>query len=146
VTWNGQLLAEVQVLDGALCGALPGDAPQVLATGADVRSFTDRLLRAFARAAGLTFPRADAQGADGAGADRAAASRPAAIGNAALGRSAESLRAVVAHARLTPEEYSALGGPTSAVGDETEGAATADDVVRIVAAQEGSRPLPGRPD
>jgi hypothetical protein len=49
-------------------------------------------------------------------------------------------------ARLTAEEYSALGEPAAAAGGEGEGAATADDVVRISAAADRNWPHPGRPD
>ena len=146
ITWNGRLLAEVQLVGDVLQGALVGASPADLAAPADVKVFSDQLLRAWLRMAGLSNPRAIESDGDPIAA-RTSASRHAANGMAALTRPAgESLRATAAAARLTPEEYSALGDPTSAVGGEAEGAVTADDVARIVAAQESSWPLPGRPD
>lgn len=146
ITWNGRLLAEVHLVADVLQGTLVGGSPGALAAPADVRMFSDQLLRTYLRVAGLSNPRAADSGV-GPIAARDPASRHAANGTGALMRPVgESLRATTAAARLTPEEYSALGEPTSAVGGTTDGAVTADDVARIVAAQESSWPLPGRPD
>lgn len=146
ITWNGRLLAEVHSMADALQGTIAGGQPCALAAPADLRQFSDQLVRTYMRLAGLSHVRPAEPGND-PGAEREAVSRHAAAGTGASTRPAgDSLRMAAASARLSPEEYSALGGPTSAVGGEADGAVTADDVARIVAAQEGSWPLPGRPD
>ncbi len=146
ITWNGHLLAEVKVVDGGLHGILADGVASALVAPIDVRMFSDQLLRSYARLAGLTIIRPDADSAP-ALPEREVASRHAANGRSGHAReTGESLRSVAAAARLSPEEYSALGGPTLAVGGETEGAATADDVARIVAAQESPWLHPGRTD
>lgn len=142
ITWNGQPLAEVMLVAGVLHGSC-GGASVVLGAAADVRSFFDGILRAYARAAGLSILR-PTDTADAAP-ERDAATRRAANGSGPMRGVGDSLRAVAASARLTPEEYSALGGPTSAVGGEVDGA-VADDVARLVSAREENWPLPGRPD
>lgn len=146
ITWHGQLLAEVHVLADALQGSIAGGLPCALAAPADVRQFADQLVRAYMRLAGLHHERAAGPATAGGSAHEAVTRRTAA-GTGAPGRPAgDSLRMAAAAARLSPEEYSALGEPTSAVGGEADCAVTADDVARIVAVQEGSWPLPGRPD
>jgi hypothetical protein len=138
ITWNGHLLADVQLADGALRGSLIDGAPCALSGPADVRTFFDRILRAYARAAGLSVRGVEAADAS-PGADRDPTAR-------VVGRSGVSLRSAVSSARLTPEEYSALGGPTSSADCGADGTTTADDVARIVAVQESSWRLPGRPE
>jgi hypothetical protein len=139
IHWQGHLLGEVAVRDGALQGTHADGSVCALAAPADVRAFSDRLLRRYAHVAGLLLPRSDAAGATSPGRD--AVARHAADRGGAGKSGVDSLRSVVAAARLSPEEYSALGGPTSEVGGETEDAATADSMVaRIVAAQEGPWP------
>lgn len=118
VTWNGHVLAECWLADGGLHGAVPDTDARGFALPSDLRPFSDHLLRRYARVAGLTAVRGETQRA---GDDMARPER------------GDGLRAVAAAARLTGAEIEALtrGG----VGDD---AATADDVVRIVAAQEGA--------
>lgn len=146
ISWNGHVLAEVHVAEGALHGKLPDGSAHVLAAPPVVRSFCDQVLRGHAQLVGLVIRRGDSDGPPPV-AERGATLPQAGIGQGGRARpSRDSLRSVAAASRLTPEEYNALGGPTPEVGSGVEGAATADDVARIVAAQEGSWPLPGRPD
>jgi hypothetical protein len=126
ITWNGQTLAEVRADADALRGTLPDGSECALSAPADVGAFSNRLLRGYSRLAGLVFAKRSAAGGD----DDAAALRvPAAR------TGLDGLRAAAAAARLTPEEHSALGAPTSAVGDAAERAAMASDLARIAAAQ-----------
>ncbi len=143
ITWNGQTLAEVEVTDARLRAILPDGGVRTLTVPSDVRCFVDAVLRGYARHAGLCIEgREDPLAAPPAS---SAAPRVAVPARGTATRAAgDSLRSVLASARLTPEEYSALGVPTSAVGGEAE--AFADDVARSVAAQPRSWPLPGRTD
>lgn len=144
ITWNGQWLAEVHVVDGALFGIAADGVRHALMAASDARAFADLLLRSYAQLAGLPTARATESG--GAASGRDAAARTAAKGGVGGSRGATgSLRSIAAAARLTPEEYSALGGPASEAGGETEGVAMAEDM-RGVAADEISWPLPGRSD
>lgn len=141
VTWQGRVLAEVVARDGGLAGSVHGHAERPIVTQADVREFIDQIVRRFAALAGL----GDTGRGDGGGGPVApiGRTREEAGGGGLLGRStgkgqsSDSLRATLAGARLSPEEYSALGGPTRGVGGGAEVAGVADDVVRIVSAQEG---------
>jgi hypothetical protein len=120
ITWNGQTLAEVRADADALRGTLPDGSECALS------AFSNRLLRGYSRLAGLVFGKRSAAGGDeDAAAPRAPTNRTGLDG----------LRAAAAAARLTPEEHSALGAPTSAVGDAAERAAMASDLARIAAAQ-----------
>ncbi|MBL8753222.1 MAG: hypothetical protein JNK15_07970 [Planctomycetes bacterium] len=145
ITWHGHPLAEVVVVAGNLIGTSGDGRSITLATAMDLRTFSDRILRVYAQRAGLAIERPDPVAASEA-AEQDTAPRHAGSGrNGAVARS-DSLRSVAAAARLSPEEYSALGSPTSAVGGEAEGAAVADDVARIVAAQESPWAPRGRTD
>jgi hypothetical protein len=136
IRWRGQALGEVRVMGECLVGVDSDGISHDLPSVRHARVFGDRLLRAFARGAGLNI---EAIGADPDPASmRDSGTRLAVGGRSASTRGSGSLRSTLAAAQLSPEEYSALGGPTSAVGGEAEGAVTADDVARIVAAQEGS--------
>jgi len=126
ITWNGQTLAEVRADADALRGTLPDGSECALSAPADVGAFSNRLLRGYSRLAGLVFAKRSAAGGDD---DAAALRAPAAR------TGLDGLRAAAAAARLTPEEHSALGAPTSAVGDAAERAAMASDLARIAAAQ-----------
>ena len=126
ITWNGQTLAEVRADADALRGTLPDGSECALSAPADVGAFSNRLLRGYSRLAGLVFAKRSAAGGDD---DAAALRAPAAR------TGLDGLRAAAAAARLTPEEHSALGAPTSAVGDVAERAAMASDLARIAAAQ-----------
>lgn len=135
IRWKGHSLGEVVVRGDCLHGTLADGVDCPLATASDVRTFSDRLLRCFLRVAGLTIPsapRANGRRSDG---DNAAVSRHTVDRHGIHKPLVESLRSAAAAARLSPEEYSALGSPASEAGGETEAAATADDVARIVSAQ-----------
>jgi hypothetical protein len=131
ITWRDQTLAEVRTAADALHGTLPDGSEHALSRPADVGVFSNRLLRGYSRLAGLVFEKR--VGASGGADEDGAAVRQAADRDARDAR--DGLRAAAAAARLTPEEHSALGAPTSAVGDETERAAMASDLDRIAAAQ-----------
>ena len=139
IQWHGSTLGEIRLTNGCLLGVDADGVTHDLPSVRHAHAFGDRLLRAFVRNAGLAIEQAAV-----AGADRASASNPAtrlaACGRSGVPRGAETLRTTLAAAQLSPEEYSALGGPASAAGGEADGAVTADDVARIVAAQEGSWP------
>lgn len=139
ISWRGRPLGEVQQVDGGLRAAAEG-FDRVLFGPADVRAFVDHLLRTQIALAGLVRTDDGPVLGGGEGATRSAPS-PRSMAR----RGGESLRATVAAAALSTEEYSALGGPASAAGGETGGAATADDVARIVAAQESPWLPPRRP-
>jgi hypothetical protein len=142
ITWHGRLLGEVCSADGGLRGCGADGIGHSLLSPRDVREFGDRLVRRYADLAGLAF-----EGASPACAP-AARSREEEVGSGGATRGApvamggETLRSTLSSARVTPEEYSALGGPARLAGGGTEVAGVADDVVRIVAAQEGSWAAP----
>jgi hypothetical protein len=145
ISWQGRPLGEVRLVHGVL-HAVPAEGPaRELASASDVRHVADQFLRHYAKHAGLTMAQSTAANASAASL-REAAPRHAAHGSSGPSRNGESLRSVLAAARLSPEEYSALGGPASVAGGEADGAAVADDVVRIVSAQESSWSPPRRPD
>lgn len=135
IRWRGRLLGEVAVRDGALHATSADGQGQLLAAPSDLRQISDRLLRSFTQVAGLALSRAE-----DASATRAPnlddASRYAGERSAPARLPGDSLRSVVAASRLSSEEYSALGGSTSAVDGETEGAAVPGDIARIVATPE----------
>ena len=145
ISWQGRLLAEVRLVDGVLRAEVGGAAPSELSIASDVRSFGDLLLRRFVELAGLNKEQMPA--VDACASTRGAASRLAANGRSAGVRSdTDSLRSVAAAARLSPEEYSALGGPASAAGGETGAAVPADgDEDSLAAAQDGPWPPTRRP-
>ncbi|MBM3962968.1 MAG: hypothetical protein FJ306_13865 [Planctomycetes bacterium] len=126
ITWNGQTLAEVRADANALRGTLPDGSECALSAPADVGAFSNRLLRGYSRLAGLVFAKRSAAGGDE---DAAALRAPAAR------TGLDGLRAAAAAAQLTQQEHSALGAPTSAVGDAAERAAMTSDLARIAAAQ-----------
>ena len=145
ISWRGRSLAEVRLVDGIMQATLADGSQRDLLGVADVKPFIDLLLRQFAALAGLSHTQRPAAG--GSNPARDPASRHAANGrNGALRTPAESLRSAAAAARLSPEEYSALGGPALAAGGDTEAAAMADDDDSGVAAQDGPWPPPRRPD
>ena len=139
ISWRGRTLGEIRLVDGCLVGADEDGASHALISVRHAHAFGDRLLRAFARQSGLAIEHAAMTDAERAPV-RDPATRLAAGSRSGTPRGGESLRSTLAAAQLSPEEYSALGGLASAAGGEAEGAVTADDVVRIVAAQEGSWP------
>ncbi len=134
ITWRGHRLGEVLVRAEGLIGVVPGAAEIVLAEARDVRSFADRLLRGY-----LTAREPGAGSTGGSASVREGLSSPSSANRAeARAASHASIRSTLAAARLSPEEYSALGGPDSGPGAVSAGAA--DDVARIVAAQESPWP------
>lgn len=134
ITWRGHRLGEVVVRAEGLIGSAPGAEDVVLAEARDVRGFADRLLR------GYLAVREPGAGSPGAAAIvREGHSSPSSAKRAeARAASQGSIRSTLAAARLSPEEYSALGGPDE--GPAAVSAGAADDVARIVAAQESPWP------
>jgi len=145
ITWQGRFLGQVVSAEGSL-QAIEGDGTRrPLLTAADVRGFCDLLVRRYAVFAGLVSPAgrspvATANARDDGGAT--ARDQGGAIGRATRPAAGDSLRSSLAAARLSPEEYSALGGldrPGSARSDASgEAAGVGDDEARIVAARDGS--------
>lgn len=145
VTWQGQVLGEVRQVGGALRAFTADGRERAIQSASDVRGFGDQLLRRYALLAGLSSESGESGDADaGAASARHPAARQAAGGRGATSRGGDGLRASMVAARVSPEEFSALGSPASAVGGEAGGAATADDVARLVAAQENPWPPPRR--
>lgn len=136
IRWRGRLLGEVVVKDGALHTTSADGQAGVLAATSDLRQFSDRLLRSFVQVAGLTLSRAeDASATRAPNIDAVPRHASDRSGNARL--PGDSLRSVAATSRVSPEEFSALGGSTSAVDGETERVAVPGDIAKIVAAPEG---------
>ncbi len=141
ITWRGRPLASVLVEAEGLIGVGASGERSPLAHERDVRTFADGILRTYlavrdpeVRPPSIDPTRSPSDSATGnpqGGSSSPATSRP-------LSRHAlqNSLRSSLASARLSPEEYSALGGSTGPVGHGTGSSAAADDVARIVAAQE----------
>jgi len=140
ISWNGQHLAEVRESGGALHGVLSDGSSCTLAAPADVGAFSNRVLRSYSQLAGIVIRKRAATAPSRDHESNSTASRHAARG---LGKppraSAEGLRAAAAAARLSPEEHSALGGLASSAGGESEYAALAGDLKRIVAATDAGR-------
>lgn len=132
ITWRGHLLGELRAVDGALLAGAATGAVRDLREMRDVRWFCDQLMRAFAREAGLESP-TEAIPPEPPRAAETAPRFSAAPRHAAQGRrpsGADSLRATLAAARLSPEEYSALGAPAASAGDSAEGSHVAEDGTR----------------
>lgn len=142
VTWRGHRLGEVAVRAEGLVATAAGGDELMLAEAGDVRSFADRVVRAYMAARKLDVT---VRPAEGRSHGREGTS-PSANANRAAARTAslDSMRSTLAAARLSSEEYSALGGVGDADADDPAGAA--DDVARIVAAQEGTWPPPRASD
>ena len=139
ITWQGRFLGQVVSSDGVL-QAIDGDGTRrSLLTAADVRVFCDMLVRRYAVFAGLV----SSTGRTMATAPTASVANVrdevvAGGGRGAKPPAGDSLRSSMAQARLSPEEYSALGGLDRGLDRRTEATGVGDDVARIVAAQEGS--------
>jgi hypothetical protein len=135
IGWNGKLLGEVRTVGGALVASAATGVVRDLRDMRDVHRFGDQLLRAYVRHAEIDLG------------DHAAAEEPSYLGHAgtsmvsdegrfsatrhAVGdrRSSsdvESLRSSLAAAKLSPEEYSALGEPASVAGPIIEGSVARD--------------------
>lgn len=139
ISWNGNVLGDVRTVGGALVASAATGVVRELRDLRDVRRFGDQLLRAFVRSAELDLGKGrDAEardteqsshsgrnGASAATNGRSAAARHAA-GDRREAPAGESLRSSLAEAKLTPEEYSALGEPASVAGTIT-GASLAKD-------------------
>lgn len=132
ITWQGRVLGEVVSVGGQIRAVCQGGAPIDVHDSRDVRSFADQLLRRFAVFAGLTRPGPAPGESVQAGASR--------TGRAEAG----SLRATLAAARLSPEEYSALDGGRNGVGGATWIAGRIDDAA--LAADPGRSPASPSPD
>lgn len=146
ITWQGRLLGRVVWADGDLLGVDADGAQRPLCAAADVRRFVDRMLRSYARLAGIGVPAAAAAaGSATCGDATRAASAPDDVACNAQGAGG-SLRATMSAARLSTEEYNALGGATGVASGATEGGNVADDVARIVAARESPWSTPRRTD
>lgn len=141
ISWNGQHLAEVRESGGTLHGVLSDGSSCALAAPADVGAFSNRVLRSYSQLAGIVIQkRATPVPAPRDEETNTAAPRLAANGHGWPPRaSVEGLRAAAAAARLSPEEHSALGGLASSAGGESEYAALAGDLARIVAATDAGR-------
>jgi hypothetical protein len=116
VLWQGHLLGRLVVQGGVLVGHAADGVAAPLLTMADARAFGDRLMR---RHGELVEQSAGMPG----------------LGKLAVRAADESLRASLRSARVSAEEYSALGGPVRHAGGETEDAGGARDGGRIVGAE-----------
>lgn len=116
LSWHGQVLGRLLVQGGVLVGQAADGMSVPLLTLADARAFGDRLLR---RHGELVEQSAGMPG----------------LGKLAVRAADESLRASLRSARVSAEEYSALGGPVRHAGGETEDAGGARDGGRIVGAE-----------
>lgn len=146
ITWQGRELGRVAVAEGALWGFDVDGARLALRGTGETHRFVDRLLRRYACLNGLSVDAGAGHGARRAAtADRDAepaahvdtvdTGAPAMAGPHADGD--DSLRATLSTARLSAEEYSALGGPTAVGAVDAEHGNIADDVARIVTAKSG---------
>jgi hypothetical protein len=144
VTWQGHALGEILVEGGRLVGQCAAGDRFELASRNELRVFGDRLLRHFSRAAGVLAPSAAAEshspGLSGA------APRHAAYGRSGLAGPGHGLRAALMAARLSQEEYSALGGSALAADGEPGAAVVAGDGPKAVAGSDVSWPTARCPD
>ena len=142
ITWSGRPLGTVRVVGSSLVASAATGVVRELRAAADVRSFGDQLLRAYAQHArlGLGVPpeRTHDPRSAAATSDRTAATRQTAglrhdvaerggAADAAVGdEPGESLRSSLAASRISPEEHSALGGAASSAAPLPE-ASVAED-------------------
>jgi len=147
-TWQGRLLGRIEIDAGELCGFDVQGERHPMRGSAEVRRFVDRLLRRYSYLAGLG-PACDGErGGPKAGAHEEAADALAAGNPGARTGRGGNLRSTLS-TRLSDEEYSALGAPTSAAAGPAAGAShslgaegaeprnVADDIARIVSAKSG---------
>jgi hypothetical protein len=137
ILWNGRELGDVRVAGGRLVGHALGLGPLDLVDGRSLRVFGDRLLRAYVCEAGLPIGDSARSGGESAEA-RAAAPRHAAAGRLAPPRGGESLRSSLAAARLSPEEYSALGDSAVSAGSDAEPFVAENDKARSAPGSTGN--------
>lgn len=135
LTWRGRLLGRLEVCDGDLVGVDAHDVRQPVSHPDDVRRFVDGLLRRFSLLAGLGGAPIDGDDDRPAGVTVRDEFVVAPAESVRTG-SSESLRSTLSTARLSAEEYSALGAPTAAGGGSAE--YSADEVARIVTAKSGA--------
>jgi len=140
ISWNGNSLGEVRSVGSSLVASAATGVVGDLRDMRDVRRYGDQLLRAFVRHAELDLGNglapeeethsgrsvaASATESDRFSATRPAVTRPAVtrqeVGDRWNSSDGESLRSSLAAARLSPEEYSALGDPASVAGPIAEG-------------------------
>jgi hypothetical protein len=148
-TWQGRLLGRIEIDAGELCGFDVHGERHAMRGSAEVRRFVDRLLRRYSYLAGLESACDGERRAPAAGADEVAADPSPAAGNkgSRTGRGG-NLRSTLS-TRLSDEEYSALGAPTSEAAGSAAGSSdalgaegaephnVADDIARIVSAKSG---------
>lgn len=141
ISWNGNLLGDVRTVGGALVASSATGVVRDLRELRDVRRFGDQLLRAYVRHAELDLDlgRSDSRMEPSANCDhipsrstapadsngRFAATRHA-VGDRRGSSNGESLRSSLAAAKLSPEEYSALGDPASVAGAISDGSVAKD--------------------
>ena len=154
ITWNGLLLGEVRTVGGALVASAATGVVRDLRDLRDVHRFADQLLRAYvahaeldldssfgsttfgSSAFGSSDPAGQALASDtchfnqpapamGSEVDRFSATRHA-VGDRSNSSNGESLRSSLAAARLSPEEYSALGDPALVAGSNPGGSVAND--------------------
>jgi hypothetical protein len=145
ITWSGRLLGEVWSVEGELRAVTADGLQSTLSGAGEIRAFADQLMRQYMKAADVASGRASPEPASaeaGGGKHRGAPGGR----SSSVKAGDESLRSSLAAARLSPEEYSALGGSAMLSGGGAAGAALADDSARIVAAQEGPWPPLRRTD
>lgn len=118
ITWQGHVLGELWSERDGLFGATAHRGRRELRSDVDLRTFTDQVLRAYSLAAGLDQTNSAAEEPAPAP-ERLVAPRHAAAGRGVT-PIVESLRSVLATTRLSPEEYSALGGSALAASGQTE--------------------------
>ncbi|MFT4512822.1 MAG: hypothetical protein ACI89X_002275 [Planctomycetota bacterium] len=140
ITWNGNSLGDVRTVGGALVASSATGVVRDLRDQRDVRRFGDQLLRAYVRHAELDLDLGGGSGVEqpvngdqfssrsaafADSSDRFAATRHA-VGDRRGSSNGESLRSSLAAAKLSPEEYSALGDPALVAGPITEGSVAND--------------------
>ena len=128
ISWQGRVLGRVEHRAGELWGVDAQDVRHALRNAGERRRFVDRLLRRYAALSGL-LPASTVSETGATVADTNAAADDVAANQ---GTADTSLRATLS-TRLSAEEYSALGDPTSVGGAAAEHDNVADDVARIVA-------------
>ena len=123
VTWRGRLLAELQVADEALTGVDAQGVAATLASHTEVRAFADRILRGYLAA--LEPGSAATKATESTTRDEVSLPRP--VGRAEVRPTSQgSMRSSLAAARLSPEEFSALGAGADAPATVVGGAAKSD--------------------
>ncbi len=148
ITWQGRVLGRVTVVAGELWGFDVCDGRHALQGAGEIHRFVDLLLRRYSCLTGLIAEVAGSEvgGGDDDGRGPIPASDDEAVGDAdpvsrtgsspSRPASVDSLRATLSTARLSAEEYSALGEPTAvSPSDGDPGDSRSDDVARIVTAQ-----------